>query len=191
VPIARVSLALFAAFVLAGGCGKPNFANIELRNQVQALEKENKALTTARATDHAATRPVDFGASPPLDQLVTVSGIKFSRLTVVEPAADGRPILRLYLVPNDSRGDAVKAAGDVSIKVTSSDQTILADTTIPRQQLAKSFFGTGVLYTYILDIPLSVPAAGELLYPLKAEVEFHELLTGRLIRATHTIPAPR
>ena len=183
----RSRLIAVCLIALATGCGKPNFANIELRNQVKALEQENKALKAARAADHAATRPVDFGAAPPLDQLVTVSGIKFSRLTLVEHDASGASLLRLYLVPNDPRGDAVKAAGDVSVKVFSATRQPLADATIPRELLARSFFGTGILYTYIVDVPL----AGTLQYPLIAEVEFHELLTGRVIRAEHSIPAPR
>lgn len=191
----RISSTVVAVALLVCGCGKPNFANIALRNQVKALEQENQALRVARDADRAATRAVDFGANPPLNELVTVSGIKFSRLTVVESTAEGALVLRLYLVPNDSRGDAVKAAGDVAVKVTAADDSAVAETAVPREQLAKSFFGTGVLYTYILDIPLNrpstMPSTRQLAYPLTARVEFHELLTGRVISATHSISAPK
>ena len=186
--VAAVLACLAGGVLGTSGCGKPNFANIGLRKQVAQLEKENARLKAERAADGAATRPVEFGGKPALDQMVTMAGMKFSRLTAIEKAGSGGGVLKLYVVPSDGRGDSFKTAGDLAVRVLGADGVTLGERRVGREELADSFYGTGVLYTYIVDVPLTGEVESS--YPVKVEVEFTELLTARVFEGTHVIKSP-
>src|SRR5689334_21710949 len=116
-PFASVCV-LIAVSVLVSACAKPNAANIQLRKENQTLRDKvdqlKRDLTGAKATiasleSHATTVPVL--PSDRLDQLFTVHGLEFGRLTGegdIDYNTPGNEGLKIYIVPTDDQRQPLK-----------------------------------------------------------------------------------
>src|SRR3954451_23463112 len=86
----RFGVQCFLGLMLATGCAKPNKANIELRKKnadlsakVETLERQHAADMASLAAKEKGGTTVPSLASERLEQLFTVHGIEFGRLTGV------------------------------------------------------------------------------------------------------------
>jgi len=176
---------------LIGGCHGPDQANTELRKQKQQLQAQIEGLNRQHAADEATIRGLQAMATTvpvlpesQIDELFTAAGLKFGRLTGgYRPDANlpADTMLKIYVVPTDTDGDAIKSAGSFQVDVF--DLALKSDNKIGTWdfdlQTAKSdWFGSGLLYTYVLDCPWQTPPAHA---NLMAHVTFTDALTHRVI----------
>jgi outer membrane murein-binding lipoprotein Lpp len=189
-PLALLAAALISS--LAVGCGSPNKANIELRKQNQALTAQVQTLTLQHAADAATIAAAQQGHTIPtlpqdrLDQLFTVAGIQFGRLTGgarSNPDLAYDDQLQVFVVPIDQHGDSIKAAGAFEVQafdLSAPGNPRLGTWNFPVEDAPKNFFGHALLYTYILTCPWQTPPT----HPgLTIKVTFTDALTGRVFTA--------
>lgn len=181
------------------GCGgRPNSANIELRKQVLDLERMLEQLNRQRDADRAtiaalqADRPTTQSlAQDRLDELFTVAGIRLGRLTGgfdADPEVAGDESVRVHVVPFDSTGDDLKAAGTVVVEAfdLSSDGTRVGRWSFDLAATRGAWNSSGLLYEYVLDCALAgvaVPSSAE----LTLRVTFTDALTGRSFSAQQLV----
>ena len=185
-------VATAVACVALAGCGGPNRANVELRREKQELRdrvaellRQNDQLRSqARALEGnrpaVATLPQDR-----LEQLFTVAGVRFGRLTGRADEFDG---LEVYLEPTDGQGDLLKAAGGVRVEAfdLTADRARLATWEFGLDR-AKRLWQSGRLASgYALDLRwadagATPPPADR---PLLIKATFRDGLTGREFTAT-------
>lgn len=185
------AVALIGGLAFLAGCGgAPSKANIELRKQNQALSDRVAQLDRRHDADVAAIRGLQAQATTVpvlpqdrLDQLFTVAGLKFGRLTGgyhPDPNTYGDTMLKVYVVPVDESGDELKAAG--SFHVDLFDLALKSNNRIGSWDfdLATSrsdWNGSGLLYTYVLDCPWQTAPVDP---KLTARVTFTDALTHRV-----------
>jgi hypothetical protein len=189
----RTSLCGFALVTLivafAGGCAKPNAANIqlrkenaELRAQVADLERRHRAdVASLRARENDGTTAASLPQER-LDQLFTVHGIQFGRLTGPadwDPKSPGDDGLKIYVVPIDGAGQQLKAAGSFVVEafdLARGDNARIGRWEFPLDQAAKNWFGQALLYGYVLQAPWQQrPEHSD----VTLKVSFTDALTGR------------
>ena len=185
IQICCASVVAVGAALLLTGCTTPSKANIELRkqnadlrSQIDSLKRQHEgdvASLAAAGQAHGTTVPV----LPPerVDSLFTVTGLQFGRLTGADPEKPNT--LEIYVVPTDAAGDVIKAAGTFSIDafdLAAKDRDKIGHWDFSVDQAAKDWFGKAMLYTYVLDCPLSeVPQHGD----ITLRVTFTDALTQR------------
>jgi hypothetical protein len=182
---------LFAGMLLFAGCGwTPSKANIELRKTNQQLNDTVDMLDRRHAADEATIRGLQAKATTvpvlpedQLDELFTVAGLKFGNLTGgYHPDANqpGDTMLKIYVVPIDQAGDQLKAAGSFHIDLF--DLALKSDNKIGSwdfdlNSTKASWYGSGMLYTYVLDCPWQAKPANE---KLMSRITFTDALTHRV-----------
>jgi hypothetical protein len=176
-------------FLVLGCTGKPNQANIELRNKNQELEGKVAELQRAREADAATIRALQdqrgtFPSLPQdrLERLYTPHGIKLGRLTGgadLDPTRSGEEGLKVYVVPTDQTGDELKAAGSFVVELFDLNKT--SDNLVGRwefnhDQARQSWLGSALLYEYVLTCLWQRPPEHS---ELTLKVTFQDELTGR------------
>jgi hypothetical protein len=166
-------------------CSKPSTANIALRKENQALRDKIATLERQHDADAAALRGKAQGTSTsPTDKLFTVAGLSFGRLTGAAPDGKG---LRVYVVPSDTAGEKIKAAGSFVVEafdLKRQGEQRIGKWDFPIEQAAKNWFGQAMLYTYVLEAPWQThPEHGD----LTLKVTFTDGLTGRVFEAQKQI----
>ncbi len=206
--LARVALlcitAICAGSLVAGGCGRPNQANIELRKQIQSLSEENQRLKQALSAAEAETQPLTVSGETgevTLSKLFTTAGLRVGRLT--GPAAlgaasadvsrlvaapQGSDGIKLHVVPVDAAGDELKAAGAWTIEafdLSRPQQQRIATWRFALSESADHWYGQGLLYGYVLPLPWQgdAPESDEVLL----RITFVEGLTGRTFSADRSV----
>ena len=178
-----LALTALAAFV---GCAPPNAANIALRKQVQTQQDEIARLKrqTAVAT-MPTTGPADRPSLTPAqtESLVTVHGIRLSRLTAVEGTT-----LTVHVVPTDVDEDPIKAAGAIAVDAfdLGNGGSAIGHWTFDAVQTRSLWNGTALRYEYVVPCPLAEVPTKE----LTVKVTFVDALTGRSF-SQQTVIAPR
>ncbi len=190
-PLRRSLIAALALLcqLAAAGCSSPSAANIALRKQLQDQQARVDNLQRQHESDAATIRSLQsHGTTVPslpedqLDQLYTTSGLQFGRLTGgyhPDANAEGDTMLKVYVVPIDQQGDAIKAAGAFHVELF--DLALKSDNHIGQwdfdlQSTKAEWRGQGLLYSYVLDCPWqTVPTHSDLL----ARVTFSDALTHR------------
>src|SRR5258708_18249976 len=126
-PYLRLSVAALAlgGLLLSTGCGGPNPANIALRRENQALQKQVEQLKRQVEADQQIIAGLRdrVGVLPTLPttrlaELFTTHGLEFGRLTGgvdLDPNKSGDEGFAVYVVPVDQAADKLKAAGTVDI----------------------------------------------------------------------------
>lgn len=185
----RLCFFWIAPLVVVGCTAKPNQANIELRKQLQTRDARIADLDRRHQADQATIRSLQSsnGATTTLrperiDQLFTVSGLKLGRLTGGWDADldhVGDEGIKIYVVPTDGSGDALKAAGSFVVELF--DLNKQSNQRIGRwefdgQQSRSYWNGAGLLYEYVLPCKWQEPPAKE---ELTVKVHFADGLTGR------------
>jgi hypothetical protein len=183
---------------LAGGCGRPNQANILLRKQNQTLEQRLADLDRRHAADQATIRSLEASATtvPVLPeqriaQLFTVAGLSFGRLTGgvdLDPGKPGDEGLKVYVVPVDQHGDALKAAGTFRVEafaLSDAERPLVGIWEFPLSEAQQNWYGQSLLYTYILTCPWQqvIPTG----HTLTIRVTFTDALTGRTFTAQRQV----
>jgi len=174
---------------MLSGCGSPSAANILLRKQNQALSDQVSQLTAQHQRDvetlAACQRSHPTTASLPperLDQLVTAHGLTVGKLTGgdnPDPTQSFDNQLKVYVVPIDSDGTPIKAAG--SFKVEAFDlgdpaKPLVGTWSFDSAQADTFFYSRFMSYTYVLPCPFAKnPAHSD----LTVRVTFDDALTGR------------
>jgi hypothetical protein len=192
-------LCLCAALMQAcAGCGSPSKANIELRKQNQVLLDQIQKMNSSRDADWARIRALEaktpaLATLPPerLDKLFTTHGLRVGRLTAgsdTDPSTPGDEGLAIYVVPTDSTGEPIKAAG--SFVVEAFDLAATGDNRVgrwefPVEQAQKNWFGRVTQYTYILNCPWQHGPPSHT--DLTVRVTFTDELTGRLFNVEKVI----
>jgi outer membrane murein-binding lipoprotein Lpp len=194
----KVSSSVFSVFSVIfvfvfvcemAGCSAPSAANNQLRVENQKLQNQidthERDKTSARATIEALQRKVGSVPTLPqerLDKLFTVAGLKLGRLTGGanwDPSKPGDNGVKVEVVPIDGQGEKLKAAGSFTIDVfdlAEAGDTHIAHGHFTVDQARKQWFGSGLLYAYVLKCPWEkVPAHSE----LTIRVTYHDELTGR------------
>ena len=203
--VRRFVLMTVAAVVLLSplACGSPNKANIALRKQNQDLSArvvELESLAEQLRSDVRRLEAQTEGPTIPtlpserLEQMWTVAGLTFGRLTGIDDGAAGRP-LKVYLTPVDEGGDALKATGDVTVEafdLTKSDGLRLGSWTFDAERV-KGLWTGGFVGAYALpcpwgDQPFDPPEAGR---ELVVKVTFVDTLTGRTFEAKRDVKVER
>jgi hypothetical protein len=177
--------------LLAGimGCGSPSPANNKLRVENQKLHDQIDALQQDKVHEQAAIQSLEKNATTlptlpndRLKKLFLVGGLKLGRLTggaEWNPSTPGEDGIKVEAVPLDESGQKIKAAGSFTI-----DAFDLADTGSPSvgrwefgvDEAKARWFGSAMLYTYILNCPWKAPPTHE---ELTLKVTFRDELTGR------------
>ena len=190
----RLCVCLIAVSIVASGCAKPNKANIELRkknaeltSKVESLQRQHAADSASLAAKEKPGTTLPSLPSERLDQLFTVHGLSFGKLTGVDPDGKG---LKVYIVPTDGAGEPIKAAGSFVVKafdLAGKGDSGMKQWDFPLDQAAKNWFGKATLYTYVLTLPLQeMPKRGE----VTVHVTFTDALTGREFSAQRVIKIP-
>jgi outer membrane murein-binding lipoprotein Lpp len=179
------------SILLFAGCHGPDQANIALRKQKQQLQAQIDDLNRRHDADEATIRGLQAKATTvpvlpedQIDQLFTAAGLKFGRLTGgyhPDPNVQGDTMLKIYVVPVDMAGDSLKAAGSFNVDLF--DLGLKSDNKIGAwdfdlQKAKSDWYGSGLLYTYVLDCPWQKPPAHA---NLLAHVTFTDALTHRVI----------
>jgi hypothetical protein len=178
----------FVVLASVVGCGRPDAANVELRKQNQELQERLTALERERAADRATIEALQQPASPgttrpalsyaQLQNLVTVAGLKINRLTGPDPD-DPKRGLKVYVVPTDTDGEAIKAAGSFVVEATDptrSPEPLLGRWVFSTADARTLWYGRAMLHEYVLPAPWPQPVqAGE----ARIKVTFTDALTGR------------
>lgn len=191
-PFVFICVYLCASVVslFVSGCtGKPNQANIALRKQVQQLESEISELKLQHTADAASIRSLEqrVGTVPTLprdrlDQLYTAHGIRFGRLTGgvdLDPSKPGDEALKVYVVPIDQTGDAIKSTGSFTIEaydLSLADENRLGRWEFSVEEAARDWIGELLMYSYSLTCPWQRPPHKE---QITLRVTFRDALTGR------------
>jgi len=185
-----LSLVMAGSVALLAGCYSPSKANIELRKKNQLLESKIEDLNHRHDADQATIRGLQAGAttvpSLPQDQLAdlfTVTGLQFGSLTGgyhPDPDQTADTMLKIYVVPIDDQGDKIKAAGTFHVDLF--DLALKSNNRIGAWDfdLAKtrsSWYGRGLLYTYVLDCPWQTAPIDS---KLMARISYTDGLTHRL-----------
>jgi hypothetical protein len=160
-------LLVACAALLSGGCfaGKPSAANIELRKQVQDLERqldEQKKLADADRSTIAAlseNRTVQTLADDRIRLLFTAASVRLTRLTLGDDTDPGRPGdegFKVAFTPVDQYGDDFKAAGDITVELfdLAADDTRLGTWTIAAGDCPNYWIASPVLDSYVIPLPL-------------------------------------
>ena len=185
-----ICLILVAAML--AGCGSPNKASIvvrkknqDLRATVAELQAKNDQLRgdLARRENAAPATTLPTLPQQRLEEMFTVSGLTFGRLTGFDPR-DPERTLTVYLTPVDAAGDANKAVGDVTVEafdLSTSGDVRLGTWTFPAADVKKRWSGL-LINGYVLPCPWEgeAPAAGK---KITVKVTFSDLLTGRVLTA--------
>jgi outer membrane murein-binding lipoprotein Lpp len=178
-----------AVTLLFGGCRRPSAVNIDLRKRLQELEAQVTQMERQRQADRATISALQAQretiATLPqerIDRLVTAHGLRLGRLTGgadLDPQQPGDDGLRIYAVPIDANGDVLKAAGSFVIQafdLTRGEGHLVGQWEFDPQQALRHWFGTGLLYTYVLPCPFEQrPQTQE----LTVRVTYTDELTGR------------
>lgn len=171
------------------GCGKPNAANIALRKQNAELRARVDDLERRHKADLASLRGRESGTTMPsvpaeqLEQLFTVHGIRFGRLTgpadwdSKSPGDDG---FKVYLTPFDNAGQQLKAAGSIVVEafdLARGEGTRIGQWEFPLRDAARNWFGQAMLYGYVLQCPWQQrPEHAD----ITIKASFTDALTGRV-----------
>ncbi len=191
-PFRRRMWIVSASIALAAGCSSPNKANIDLRKQNQQLQGEVDSLKRQHEADAATLRAMEAKspgiASLPqerINQLFTVHGIQFGKLTGADP--DDPKKLKVYVVPTDGEGQQIKAAGSFVVEafdLSNGDNARVGHWEFPLDQAAKNWYGRAMLYTYVLSCPWQSPPKHS---DITLKVTFTDALTGRAFTAQKSI----
>jgi hypothetical protein len=157
-------MALAAAAIT--GCGRPNQANIELRKQIQSLQKQLADSQSQYAMQGNVLRAyeqrqptVPTLGPDELDKLFTTHGISFGKLTgPTDPTNQSeKPGFLVYVCPFDQSNQRLKAAGSFVVEafdLAASGNPRLGRWTFSRDEAAKLWAGFFVFdYYYVLDCP--------------------------------------
>jgi hypothetical protein len=177
------------SFFLLGCVGKPNQANIELRKEKQGLQDQVDELRRVHEADLATIRSLrdqrgTFPSLPDdrLERLFTAHGIKLGRLTGgadLDPNKTGDEGIKVYVVPTDETGDELKAAGSFVVELfdlNKESDNVVGRWEFNHLQSRQSWFGSALLYEYVLTCPWQKSPEHE---QLTLKVSFHDELTGR------------
>ena len=191
-PFRRRMWIVSASIALAAGCSSPNKANIDQRKQNQQLQGEVDSLKRQHEADAATLRAMEAKspgvASLPqerINQLFTVHGIQFGKLTGADP--DDPKKLKVYVVPTDGEGQQIKAAGSFVVEafdLSNGDNARVGRWEFPLDQAAKNWYGQAMLYTYVLSCPWQSPPKHS---DITLKVTFTDALTGRAFTAQKSI----
>jgi len=154
------------SLLLGAGCSTPSKANIELRKQIQQLERDNKELVRQHASDQRVIEGLRdrVGTIPTLPtsrlaRLFIVQGIEFGRLTGgadLDPQKPGDEGLAVYVFPIDQNGDKLKAAGSFDIwafDLAEPKDSLVGHWHFDVQQAMQGWNGTLLEYSYALICP--------------------------------------
>jgi hypothetical protein len=186
IPIAAITILC----LLLTGCGSPSSANIELRKQQQQLQSQIAQMQQQHLADEATIRGLQNQATTvpvlpedQLDQLFTVAGLNFGRLTGgyhPDPNTPGDTMLKVYVVPTDQFGDQLKAAGSFEVKLFDlalKTDNLLGTWNFDLPAAKAHWYSGGLLYTYVLDCPWQTAPTHT---KLSARITFRDALTHRL-----------
>jgi hypothetical protein len=190
---------LCASLLLGAGCiGRPNQANIALRKQIQGLESQVSDLKRENEASRAAIRALEAskGTVPTLpqdrlDNLFVSSGLELGRLTGgadLDRDKPGDEGIKVYAIPLDRSGDQIKAAGSFKIELFDlhkPDDNLVGRWTFSIEQARQSWYGSALLYEYILTCPWQerIPEHSE----LTLTVTFFDELTPRQFQVQRVI----
>ncbi len=184
-----VSAAL-AAVLAAGGCVDPRDAEIaKLRSAEKMLLAENKGLGERNArlqTDQdrlTRENATLLGLGPKrLEYLFRVDKIDiggYSAGVNLSGKGEGHDAVRIYLVPLDKDGNAIKAAGAVRIQVfdlAAGPEFLVCSCDFPVETIGKYWLGQFLSYYYKFECKFAAPPQ----HPnLTVRVTFTDYLTGR------------
>jgi hypothetical protein len=187
--LARLGVSGFVAVATLALCGcSPNQANVQLRKENQQLKDQVVQLQRTNAGLSAEIEVVESrpGATTQelpesrLDQLFTVHGLSFGRLTGGYSSDIDPPdqMVKVYIVPTDDDGQPLKAAGLFKVELfdLAEQNTRLGTWNFSVEQARADWYGYALQYEYVLDCPWQTPPqhAGLLL-----RVTFTDALTGR------------
>ncbi len=202
-----IAAAAALLILTASGCGSPNKVNIELRKRIAELESRSAELDRRHTADLATIDALQSRATtvPTLpnervEALFTTHGLRFGKLTGgadLDPERPGDEGLKIFVVPIDDRGDALKAAGGFTVEafdLSDAAEPLVGTWTFPAAEAATWWFGQGLLYEYVLTCPWQnrIPAADK----LTIQVTFTDALTLRQFTEKRdvtihpTIPVP-
>jgi hypothetical protein len=161
----HLCLSVVPLFFLTG-CGHPNLASIQLRKENQSLRDQITNLNRQHDADQATIRglenkdgTVQILPTQRVDWLFTVHGLKLGRLTGgadLDASKPGDEGIKVYVVPTDDDGDSIKAAGTFVVDafdLAKSGDNRVGHWEFDSQQTRKSWFGSGLMYTYVLTCP--------------------------------------
>ncbi len=195
--LCRFIIAL-AAFAITG-CGSPSAANIELRKQNQELQSQVQRLQRQHEGDIATIRSCerDHPTVPSLpedrlEKLFTTHGLALGKMSGGDdwdPQRPGDDGLKVYIVPIDEDGDAIKAAGVFRVEAFDLDdpaKPLIGTWNFDLKATRDRFYNHLTLYTYVLECPWQTKPAHE---NLTVKVTFTDELTAREFTAQKEVKA--
>jgi hypothetical protein len=145
-------------------CSHPSAANNALRAENDKLQREISNLNRRHDADEATIHALEqkSGTVPTLpedrlEKLFTVHGITLGKLTGDDPDNHG---FRVAITPIDDNGDKLKAAGSISVDaydLAAGDNAHLGHWDFDEQAARANWFGSALLYGYVLKIPWQKP----------------------------------
>lgn len=181
------------ALLLLGGCGIGSERMSPLEMKARDLEREKVQLAGQLEQSQVEAEQLKaqiqtlaaLPASKPENLFYALDAVKISRLTdFYDKNEDGkRDKLIVYLQPVDRAGDAIKAAGTVSIQLwnlnNAGGQVLLGQWQVPTEELFKLWFNTlaSTAYRLTFDAALTPELLAQ---SLTVKATFTDALTGQV-----------
>jgi hypothetical protein len=152
------------------------------REQGQKLEVERDALRALSAEQQKRIDMLLQLGDKRLDRLYTVQAIELGHYTGgVDPDNKGYDGgIKVYLLPMDKDGSAIKAAGEVTVQLYDlaepPGQNLIFEQKWPPEQLSKQWFSGFLTYYFAFYCPWKTPPKHD---EITVRVEYVEYLTGR------------
>ncbi len=198
------ALTLLLAMGLAlAGCagGDPRVPALQTElaqrdRQIEQLQLRVNELTQSLRAQQAQIQRLQGLGEDRLENVNRVERISLGRHTGgydADTAAAGSEAVRVYLQPIDTQGNAIKAAGSVTVQVydLADGPTLLAQCDYPVDQIGQHWTRGLLGSYYVLNCPWTSPPTRR---DLTVRVSFVEYLTGKEFSAQKTIevdlPAP-
>jgi len=165
--------------------------NLQLKDKAQKLEDQNKALTQQRDDLQARVDTLMNVGGQRLAAIPQVTKVEIGQWTAGYSAARGKghDSVKVYLIPVDASGTALKAPGSLTIRLfdlaAPQGQELVGQCQLTPAELDKQWFsGAFMAYHYSVVCPFTrIPQHKD----VTVRIEFVDYVTGKTFSAVTTI----
>lgn len=161
---------------------------VELREEKSQLQQKVMRLRAEADEKDSQIRKLQSLGNGRLERLFTVRRIALGNTSAVSTDNDeAHEAVKVYLLPTDSDGSTIKAAGEVTIRLYDlrRDEPLLREFTYTPEKLSDHWSGGFGVYHFSFVCPWgdTPPTGGE----VTVHVRFQDLLTGRTFTAQKAV----
>ncbi len=161
---------------------------VDLRETNNELQRERMQLRAEVRQQNQQIKELQSLGTGRLERLFTVRRIELGNTSAVSTDDDeAHDAVKVYLLPTDSHGSTIKAAGEVTIRLydLQRDKPLLREFTFSPEKLAEHWSGGFGVYHFSFVCPWgdTTPTGGK----VTVHVTFQDLLTGKAFTAQKVV----